>query len=69
MAIHVSCNALIFLSMVWELVADLLNPFFLEFLGALEHLGRGIYMLVIYVGQLSPAWGIRGHALSQFLQI
>ena len=48
-------------------MTDLFNPFYLEFVVALEHL-RGA-MDVIYVGQLSPAWGIRGHALSQFPQI
>ena len=47
-------------------MADLFNPFSLEFLGALEHLGGTID--VIYVGQLPPVWGIRGYALSQFPQ-
>ena len=48
-------------------MTDLFNPFSLGFLGALEHLGEAIDM--IYVGQLSPVWGIRGNALSQFHQI
>ena len=43
---------------------SLFNPFSLEFLGALEHLGPAID--VIYVGQLPPVWGICGNALSQF---
>ena len=46
---------------------SLFNPFSLEFLGALEHLGPAID--VIYVGQLPLVWGIRGNALSQFPQI
>ena len=50
-----------------ELVTDLFNPFALEFLGAFEHL-LGV-MDVVYVGQLPPAWGDRGHALSHFHQI
>ena len=44
-----------------------IQPFSLEFLGVLEHLGRAID--VIYVGQLPPVWGICGNALSQFPQI
>ena len=48
-------------------MTDLFNPFSLEFLGPLEHLGRAID--VIYVGQLPPVWRIRGNALSQFLQM
>ena len=48
-------------------MTDLFNPFSLEYLGALEHLGGTID--VIYVGQLPPAWGIRGNAPSQFPQI
>ena len=50
-----------------ELVTDLFNPFSLEFLGVFEHLGGA--MDVIYVGQLPPAKGIRGNALSQLLSI
>ena len=45
-------------------MTDLFNQFSLEFLGALEDLGGS--MDVMYVGQLQPAWEIRGHALSQF---
>ena len=52
---------------VEELVTDLFNPFSLEFSGPLEHLGGA--MDVIFVSQLLPAWGIRGNAFSQFLQI
>ena len=48
-------------------MTNLFNPLFLEFLGALEHLGGS--MELTYVGQLPPAWGIRGHAFSQFPQI
>ena len=48
-------------------MTDLFNPFSLEFLGVLEHLGGALD--VIYVGQLPPAWGIRENALSQFPQI
>ena len=48
-------------------MTDLFSPFSLEFLSALEQLS-GV-MDVIYVGQLSPEWGIRGHALSQFPKI
>ena len=48
-------------------MTDLFNPFSLEFLGTLEHLGGEID--VIYVGQLPPVWEIRGNALSQFPQI
>ena len=48
-------------------MTDLFNPFSLEFLGALEHLGRAID--VIHVSQLPPVWGTRGKALSQFPQI
>ena len=47
-------------------MTDLFNPFSLEFLGELEHLGGTIDS--IYVGQLPPVWGIRGNALSQFPQ-
>ena len=46
---------------------ELLNPLSLEYLGALRHLS-GV-MDVMYVDQLSLAWGILGHALSQYLQI
>ena len=35
-------------------MTDLFNPFSIEFLGALEHLGGA--MDVIYVGHLPPAW-------------
>ena len=52
---------------VEELVTDLFNPFSLEFSGPLEHLGGA--MDVIFVSQLLPAWGIRGNAFNQFLQI
>ena len=45
-------------------MTDFFNLFSLEFLGALEHL-TGV-VDVIYIGQLSPARGIHGHALSQF---
>ena len=45
-------------------MTDLFNLFSLEFLGALEYLTGVMY--VIYIGQLSPAREIRGHALSQF---
>ena len=45
-------------------MTDLFNPFSLEFLGTLEHLGGEID--VIYVDQLPPVWGIHGNALSQF---
>ena len=48
-------------------MTDLFNLFSLEFLGALEHLSE--VMDVIYVGQLSSAWVIRGYTLSQFPQI
>ena len=48
-------------------MTDLFNSFSLEILGALEHL-RG-EMNVKYAGQLPPALGIRGNALSQFPQI
>ena len=48
-------------------MTDLFNLFSLEFLAALEHLSE--VMDVIYVGQLSSAWVIHGHALSQFPQI
>ena len=48
-------------------MTDLFNPFSLEFLGVFEHLGGA--MDVIYVGQLPPAWGIRGNVLSQLLSI
>ena len=50
-----------------ELVTDLFDPFALEFLGAFEHL-LGV-MDVVYYGQLPPAWGDRGHALSHFHQL
>ena len=50
-----------------ELVTDLFNPFALEFLVAFEHL-LGV-MDVVYYGQLPPAWGDRGHALSHFHQL
>ena len=48
-------------------MTDLFNSFYLEFLGALEHLGGAID--VIHVGQLPPVWRIRGNALSQFPHI
>ena len=48
-------------------MTDLFNPFSLEFLGVLKHLEGAID--VVYVGQLSPVWRIRGNALSQFHQI
>ena len=48
-------------------MTELLNPFSLEYLGALGHLS-GV-MDVMHVDQVSRAWGIRGHALSQYLQI
>ena len=48
-------------------MTDLFNPFSLDFLSALEHLGGATD--VIYVGQLPPVRGIRGNALSQFPQI
>ena len=48
-------------------MTDLFNSFSSEFLGVLEHLRGAMY--VIYAGQLPPALGIRGNALSQFPQI
>ena len=48
-------------------MTDLFNPFSLEFLSTLEHLGGAID--VIYVGQLPPVWGIHGYTFSQFPQI
>ena len=48
-------------------MTDLFNSFSSEFLGVLEHLRGAMY--VICAGQLPPALGIRGNALSQFPQI
>ena len=48
--------------MVLEPVTHFFNPSSLEFLDALDHLSGVID--VIYVDQLSPVWGIRGHALT-----
>ena len=45
-------------------MTDFFNLFFLEFLGAFEHL-TGV-VDVIYIGQLPPVREIHGHALSQF---
>ena len=48
-------------------MTDLFNSFSIEYLGALKNLS-GV-MDVIYAGQLSPAWGIRGVSLRKFHEV